>query len=87
MNDDVALVDQHPIALLQAFDAQMPIAGALERLINLFSQRRYVTIRPTGRNHHIIGDGRFAMQRNGDDLLALGRIQRGKNDLQFLIRA
>ena len=71
MNDDIAGVDQHPIALALALDRD----PAGNRLFEVIGQRRYLPRRPAARDDHVIGNRRLAGEIDRDDVLRLAVLE------------
>ena len=71
MDDDVAAIDQHPVASRQAFDLGLAMAGVLERAHDVVGQGADVTVRTARRDDQRVGDRGLALQVDTDDILGL----------------
>ncbi len=71
VNHDVDSVDQHPVAGLKTFDADIVEAAFFQVLAKLFGDCAHVAVRPPGGNHHEVADRRLALEIDRDDLLGL----------------
>ena len=69
MDDDIAAIDQDPVAGLQSFGAGRRIA-VLERRDDALRQRSDMDVGAAGGDNHDIREGGFAVQVDGDDVLA-----------------
>lgn len=72
-------VDQHPVAGWLAFDAHLAQAGFLEGFDEMIGDGADVPLRAAGCDHHIVSDGGFAAQVDGDDVFRLIIIQTSDN--------
>ena len=77
MDDDIASIDQDPIADRHAFDARRGQPHFLERLRNALGNRADMAIRPAGSDQHPIGQRGLASKIEGGDVFGLGIIQNG----------
>ena len=75
MDDDIAGIDQHPVATGEALDAGTAMSGFLEGAQQMIGQRTDMPLGPPGSDDHHIGHGRFATQINSDDVFSLVIIQ------------
>lgn len=75
MDDDVAAIDQHPVASRQAFDLGLAMAGVLERAHDVVGQGADVTVRTARRNDQRVGDRGLALEVDADDILSLVVVQ------------
>lgn len=80
VHDDIACINQHPLAGAHAFDLRRAEAAVFQRLHNPFGDRTDMPIRSSGRDHHVIGERRFSGKIDGQDILGLGVVQRRQND-------
>jgi hypothetical protein len=71
VDDDVATIDQHPIASRQAFDLGLAMAGILQRAHDVVGQGADVTVRTARRDDQRVGDRGLALEVNADDVLSL----------------
>ncbi len=69
MDDYVAAIDQDPVAGLQSFGAGRHI-GVLERRDDALRQRSNMNVGAARGDNHDIREGGFAVQVDGDDVLA-----------------
>lgn len=76
MNDHVVGVDQDPVGRWQTFDARRAADAILDPLGKLGGHRRHLPRRAARSDHHMVGDARFARQRDGDDLDRLVVVER-----------
>src|SRR5437588_11983264 len=56
MDDHVARVDQHPVAMRQAFYPETGHAGALQLLAHMIRDRANMAMRPPGGHDHKVAD-------------------------------
>lgn len=83
MDDDIARVDQHPITAAKAFDLDAIAMPALfQSAQKLVRNRRYVTMRTSRRDDHMITDNGLASQVDGDNVFGLGVFKTSKNRLK-----
>jgi hypothetical protein len=75
MDDDVAAVDQNPIALSGTLDADAFQTFAFEFFDEMFGHRLDVTGRGTGGDDHVVGDGRPAGKIDDDRIGRLVVVQ------------
>ena len=75
MDDDVAGIEQDPIAMGLAFDRHTAMAGFLELGRDLFGQCRDLAGRAAAGDHQVIRDARFAFQIDHDDVFGLALIE------------
>src|SRR3954468_24158296 len=66
MNDDVAGIDQHPVAVLLAFDADAFQARLVEALNGAVRDRCDMTVRASAGHDHGVADGGLAGEVDGD---------------------
>ena len=83
VHDHVARVEQHPIAVRQAFHSRRT-AGCLDLLEDVLSQRADMALRAAAGHDQRIGYGAFAPNVDGDDVLGFIFIQRVENELRSL---
>ena len=76
MHDYVVRVDQYPVRSGKPFDANVPAKSLFDLVGKLNSHRGNLPGRPSGCDHHVIGDVGLAGERNGNDLLRLIVIKR-----------
>ena len=75
MHDDVAGVEQHPVASLQALDAHATEAQVFQLASDLLGDRSDVPVGPAGGDHHEVTDGRLTCQIDRHDVLGLGVVE------------
>ncbi len=79
VDDDVGAVDQDPVAIAQAFDARRLVALAFEGADYAFGDRPDMGAGAAGGDNHDVGEGGFAVQVDGDDVLGFGIIETGQD--------
>ena len=84
MNDDVARIDQHPIAMRHAFDAGRN-AGFVQILDDPVGHRSDMALRPAGGHDHVVADRRFIAKIDGEDVLRLHIVEAGEDQSQDLL--
>src|SRR5262249_24174931 len=82
MDQDVAGVDQHPVALLEALDAAAVQSFGLESFNHMLGQRAHLALRASGGDDHRVGDGALGLEVDRNDLLGLVRVQRRLDQLK-----
>jgi len=80
VNDHAARVDQHPVRCRQSLDPRIAEAALFQALAELLRHGRDLPCRAAGRDHHVIGDGGFAVEVDGHGLLSLVVIQGLQNE-------
>ena len=75
MDDHIAGVDQHPVAVRQAFDARAAAALVFQGAQKVVGQRADVALRAAGRDDDRVGDRAPVLQINADDVLGLVFVQ------------
>ena len=85
MDDDVARIDQDPVAVRQAFDVNALHAGFAEFLHHILRDRADMPVGPAGRDDHVVCDGGFAAKVDGECVLRLHVVEAGEDDLQGLV--
>jgi len=86
MDDDIASVDQHPIALAQSFHPRAIKSPGLDVLDQMTAHGSNLPGRGARGDNHVIGDGRFAGQRDANHIFSFVVIQRRFDDLQQVFR-
>ena len=61
VDDDITDIDEHPVRSRQPFDPGRSVTGVAQGTQQVVGYRRYVPVRPTGCNDHIVGNCRFAL--------------------------
>jgi hypothetical protein len=82
MHDDIASVDQHPVAGGFAFDPAQAAQILLQLVDQFFRDGRDLTRRAARADDHIVADRGFAAQINLLDILGLIIFKRGKDNSQ-----
>jgi len=62
VNDRVARIDQHPIAMGHALDPDIPLAGCFQPFHEMLGDSADMALRATARNDHVIGDRRLPVK-------------------------
>ncbi|MNW04905.1 hypothetical protein D3C71_2010690 [compost metagenome] len=81
MDDDIAQVEQRPLARVQAFAAQRAHALFLDLLQHAFGQGLHMATGSTAGDHHEIGDAGLAAHVDGGDVLTFQVFQGRDGDL------
>ena len=76
MDDDVAGIGQNPVAGLLAFDRDIAVAGLLQAIGQVIGDGDDLAVRASGGDHHVVGEGRLALEVDDDDVLGLVVVQR-----------
>ena len=84
MNDHVARIDQHPVAMRYAFDPGGN-AGLVQILDDPVGDRADMALRPAGRHDHVVADRRFISQIDGEDVLGLHIVEAGEDQTKDLL--
>ena len=85
VDDDVARIDQHPVAMRHAFDVKVLHAGIAELLEHVVRDRADMTVGAAGGHHHGVGDRGFAGEVDGDDVLGLHVVEAREDDAMGLL--
>src|SRR4029077_2242900 len=80
MDDDVAGINQHPIALGLALDADPAIAFLFELPDEWVGDGSNMPLRSPRGEHHMVADRGFASQIDAGDVLCLSGIERVEHD-------
>src|SRR5215831_6530725 len=75
VHDDVAGIEQHPVALRSAFDAHPTVSGLFKLALDLLGDGSDVPIRAARSDHHVVADGRFPPNIDHHHVLGFGIIQ------------
>ena len=78
MDDDVARIDQNPVAVRQALDLGAAQTLFLQRAQKVVGERAHVAVRAARGHDHAVGHGRLAPQVDQDDVLGLVVVQLGQ---------
>jgi hypothetical protein len=89
MDDDVAGINQHPIALGLALDADPAIAFLFELPDELVGDGPDMPLRTPRGEDHVVADRGLASQVDASHILSLGGVERVEHDIEqaFRIRA
>ena len=71
MNDDIARINQRPVALICTFEPRDDIALMLQLFDQLIDDRADMTHRASARDDHMIGDSRLTAKIDCDDIKRL----------------
>jgi hypothetical protein len=85
VDDHVARIDQHPIAIGQAFDMRAGDSALLETFGDVFRDRANVPVHPAGGDDHVVGKCRFAAKVDGDRFFRLHIVEAGEDHIQGLV--
>ena len=80
VHDDIARVDQHPVALPPALDRNA--GSAREHFLEVLGQRQHLTNRAAAGDHKVVGDRRLAGKVDRDNLLRLSAFERLKDQIE-----
>jgi hypothetical protein len=84
VDDNVASIDQHPIAMRHAFDARHN-AGFMQVFDYPVGDRPDMAVRATGRHDHVVADRGFIAQIDGEDVLGLHIVEAGEDQAEDLL--
>ena len=84
VDDDVAGVDQHPLAGLLAFDADDRRAGLLELVADVVRERPDLPVRIGARDDEGVGDGGELADVEDRDVVRLDVLEGGDGDFREL---
>jgi hypothetical protein len=82
VDDHIARIDQHPIGMGQAFNAQIALPGLLQLYRQLVGNGADMAIGPAGGDDQPVGQSRLAIQVYGDNVLGLGVFKLGKDGFE-----
>jgi hypothetical protein len=85
MNNYVASIDQHPIAMRQALDSDAGEPSPAKALQHLIGHRPDMAIGPSGGHNHVVGERRFGTQIDGGGILGLNVVEAREDDAKRLI--
>lgn len=77
MHDDIAGIDQHPIASPLAFDSGRLAASLLELHVQMIGHGANLTLRAPARDDHEICNAGFSGEFDDDDIFCLIIVKRG----------
>src|SRR5271165_374609 len=86
MDDDVAGVDQYPIAMPHALDLGIRYARLGEVFEHAICDRAHMALRPAGGHDHAVSDRGLDGKIDGDSVLGLHVIQAGQDQVKNLLR-
>jgi hypothetical protein len=86
MDDDVAGVDQHPIALGHPFDPGAAKAFVFQLFGDVVGDGPDMPLRAPRGDDHLVADRGFASQVDDRDLLGLRAVERVEHDFEETIR-
>lgn len=81
VDDGIARVDQHPIAMGQALDPDIPLAGRLQPFHEMLGDRADMPLRAAARHDHIIGDRRLTVKVDRHDVFGFVIFEGIENEL------
>jgi len=84
VDDHVAGIDQHPVAMRHALDPDAGQAGIAKVLEHALGHRTNMPVRPSGGHDQVVGDGRFIAQVDGGGVLGLHVVEAVEDDTQRL---
>jgi hypothetical protein len=82
VHNDVAGIDQNPIGMRQALDANIALAGLLQLHRQLVGNCADMAVGAAGRDDHAVSERGFAIEVDGDDVFRLGVFKLGKDGFQ-----
>ncbi len=82
MDDDIARVDQHPVAMRQSLDPPYGDADLFQGPDHAVGDRTNMCAGAAGSDDHHVGDRGFAMQVDRDDVFGLRIFETGQDALQ-----
>ena len=85
MNNHVAGVDQHPIAMRQALNSDAGESGPMKVLQHLIGHRPDMAIGPSRGHDHVVGDCGFGTQIDYGGILSLHVVEAREDDAKRLI--
>ena len=84
VDDHVARIDQNPIGMRQALDLDIALTCLPELDRQLIGDGAHMPIRSAGGHDHPVGESRFAVEIDGDDVFRLGVFKLGENGFEEL---
>lgn len=84
MDDDIARIDEHPVAMRRALDARRK-TGLVEVLHDPVGDRSDMTIRSAGGHDHVVGDGGLAAKIQSEGVLGLHVIKAREDEAKRLL--
>ena len=82
MDDDIACVDQHPVAGLETFNTRAAETLILHVGDEVFADRRHMPARTSGHDYHVIRQRRFSGNVQGNDIFCFGVLDTRKDGFQ-----
>ena len=86
MDDDVAAVDQHPVAGGGALDPDLRDAGGLELHLQMLGHGAQLPRGAAGGDDHEVGDAGFTGEVDGDHIFGLVVVERFLDQAEKLLR-
>jgi len=77
MNDDIAGIDQNPVALRQALDPRSAHARSFASFYRLVRDRAYMRRRSSRRNNHLVSERCLTTQVDRDNVLGFRVFETG----------
>lgn len=81
VDDHIARVDQHPVGMGQALHLGAAVSRILQSTQQVIGQRRHMALRPARRDDDRIGQGRGALEIDGDDVFGLVVVELGQDQM------
>ena len=81
MDDGIARIDQHPIAMGQALDLDIPLSGGFEPFDEMLGDGADMPLRAAARNDHLIGDRRLTGEVDRYDVFGFVVFEGVENEL------
>ena len=75
MDHHVAAIDEHPVALFHSLDLRRAEPGLFQAAYEMVGHRADMALRPSARDHHVIGDGCLSGQIDGNHIFGLVFLQ------------
>jgi hypothetical protein len=86
MDHEVAGIDQHPLAMPQAFDRNLLAAGFFEAVGEALGERHHLPLRAAGGDQHEISDIGFTLEIDGGDIFRLAVFEQLLGEGEKLLR-
>ena len=85
MDDDVTGVDEHPVAMRHALDANVRKTGLVQVLEHAVRNSADLPIGPAGGHNHEVSDCGLAGEIDGDRVLSLHIVDSGEDEAKSLL--
>jgi len=85
MNDHVARVYQHPVALRHALDADAGHPCPVQVFEHMIRDRADMAVRPAGGHDHEVADRGFATEIDGEGVLGLHIVEASEDEAKGLL--